>query len=107
MAVDVYWQMQNLRLAEQLMEGIARRDRALWEVGRVVARVQASSMGAKHLDDTFPYRLPWDNEDNAEFERMSDDERRQQMEQCLPELQKAMLQAIKNQTQDGKENSQN
>lgn len=93
MPIDTYWHCTSMRMISIWAEGVERRTRSIWEVGRVLARVQASAAGCKNLGDDFPYRLPWDRS-NEEDDGLTEAQRRAEMERMLPEIEASLRKTI-------------
>ena len=89
--VDEFWYLKNTRIAELLMQGIARRSRTPWEVGRLQAAIQANSMSRKPIEPEDIVRLPWI--DDPEDDR-TEEEIQQAVDKAVPMLE-AMIKNIK------------
>jgi len=89
--VDEFWYQKSTRIAELLMQGVQRRYRTSWEVGRLQAAIQVNSFSRKPVEPEDIIALPWIDE--KEDDR-TEEEIQKAVDEATPILQ-AMINKLK------------
>lgn len=79
--------LKDVGLVSLYMEGLEKREVAVWEVGRILGKIISSFGGGDNFKrDDFPYKLPWDKDNLQDSRNM--EEKESELQQAIEEFNK-------------------